>query len=331
MPIKDLLKDTLPPRVPVEIEEELASLERIEKAFRESDVSSAAIRFNIESIGERQIELQEELRAAKLILSDYDFEFSIEGKPVKNHMIIADFFGRLLKNLQEMANRVFSATGTILKMGEKIPESCLLDSQIMVAGWSSSSFTVHFRLNPLGSSGDFLVPERRKIMFENLYELFSEDISEEELTTLITRSSSKVAYMNLLTDIANQDVVIKLRTKAHPYCAKLGAEVAAERAKWMELPEKETEDFIKVTGILVGGNIDTHTFTVKTKDISYSGRKISQDAQDQIKKIKLGAWVNAIVKQIAKYKTKASSEPIITYTLESIFESTEKEETMSLF
>ncbi len=276
-------------------------------------------RVRMKNILRQEAELREELCAAEMLESSNDLEFSVDGDPVKDHMIAANFFGKFLEDLQKVADRIIFATGAKTRVGEKIPESSLLESRIMITGWRASSFTVQFRLVPQQNTEIFLVSERHKEALRTLDKLFDDSTSEEDLTALITQSASKGAYKKLLHNVANQGAALKLRTKINPHGVALSTETASERVKWMEISEKETQEFLKVTGILLGGYIDTGKFAIQTEDLRFSGA-VSLDARDQLQKVTLGTRVNALIKQTSKYKTKAASEPTVTYSLENIIE-----------
>ncbi|AFM27068.1 hypothetical protein [Desulfomonile tiedjei] len=324
--------DQLAPRLPHEIMEELRDLKKIEDVLAEQTEDTASHRFRLRSVNKMRLALQEELHAAQLLGSDNDFELSLEGEPVQDHMIAANFLGRFLADLQELADRVTFAAGATSRISEELPESSLLDSRIMITGWRASSFTVQFKLVPQRQTDDLLVSERHKIALRDLRGLFDDATPDEELTDLITRSASRTAYRRLLRNVANGGATVKLRTKVDPYPTRLSAEKAAERTRWMDVAEKETKQILRVAGILVAGNIDAHTFRIRTKEITYWG-PIAPDAQQQIQQIALGSNVNAMIKQITKYKSKVDHKPSVNWTLETISEAPKEssEETINLF
>lgn len=306
------------PRPAVVIEKQLNDLMKVKKLADEYGVHGFTDRIRMKNLAEEEARLQEELYATRLLDSGNDLEVSFDGDAVKDHTIEANFLGTVLIGVQEVTDKVTFAAGAQVSVSGTIPEEERFESKMMVVGWHASSFTVQFRLPPIKDVGDFLASERRDIALSALHELFDDATPEEKLTHLITKSAVKTAYKKLLENIANQNTTVRLRTKVNPYGAKLSAEKAEERSQWMETPEKkDKEEIITVTGILVGGNIDTHRFTIKTKGSPpYSGT-VSKDAQEQMR-IKLGSWVKALIKEITKYKTRASPEPSVSYTLESI-------------
>ncbi len=204
---------------------------------------------------------------------------------------------------------------------------------MMVTGWRASSFTVQIRLAPIEDLGDFLAIERRKVALSELHRLFDEETTDDNVNTIITKSASKTAYKKLLENIVSQKATVNFRTKVRPYAARLGPEIAANRVKLMDAPEKpDTTQILKVTGILVAGNIDAHTFRVRTQEGVYWG-PIAADARDQIQKIALGSPVNAMITRITRHKTTRDTKPSVSHTLESIFEAPREksQETVNLF
>jgi hypothetical protein len=320
MSSKDSLQNVVPPRLPEEITEELEELRQIETITKGHDRGDAASKFRLRSLQKMKSSLEEELNASHLLGSEEDLEIVMGGDPAQDHMVAAEFFGEFLKDLQDVTNRIFFAAGSPSRVGEKIPESSLMESRMMVTGWHCSSFTVRFRLAPSEQTEDLFVSERRKMALRSLRELFDEKTPEKDLTELLILSASKTAYGKLLRNVAKQGAEIVLRTRVNPYGARLTAEKASERSKWMETPEKKkTEDHLEVIGVLTAGNIDTRWFKIKTKTLPYQG-KVAKDAQQQIRNVKLGAAVRALLRQTTTYKTKARPEPTVTFTLESIIE-----------
>ncbi len=322
----------LAPRLPQEIMEELDDLKRIEDVLADQREDTASHRFRVKSVKKMRSDLQEELYAAQLLDSNNDFEFSLEGAPVQDHMVTAGFLGKFLADLQILTDHVFLAAGGSSGASDKIPSSSLLESRIMITGWHASSFTVQFRLLPAEQIDDFFVSDRREMALRDLRGLFDDLTPNGELADLITKSASKAAYKRILRNVANQGAIVRLRTRIDPYPTRLSAEVAADRSKWMETAEKETERVLKVAGKLVAGNIDVHTFRIRTKERVYWG-PIGQDAQEQIQKIALGSNVNAMISEVSRHKTKADVKPVETHTLQSIFEAPKEkeEETDNLF
>lgn len=323
----------LAPRHPQVILEELNDLEKIEVVLCDQTVNTASHNFRLRSLAKKRLILQEEFYAAQLLGSNNDMEFSFDGDAVQDHTIEADFLGVHLIGLQEVIDKVMFAAGAHGIVSKEIPDDKRFESKMRITGWRASSFTVQFRLPSAEETGNWLTPDQHQITLKNIQELFDDETPEENLTLLIKNSGAKTAYKKLLQNMATHNTTVKVRTRVKPYSVRMSSETAAKRSRWMEISEGKKKDKLKVTGILIGGNIDTHKFTIKTRDASYSGT-VSPDAYSQIRGVKLGSQVNALIKEIKIYKTKAKPEPNIIYRLESIFEApleSKTEKTGNLF
>lgn len=288
-------------------------------------------RVRMKNILVQETALREELTAAELLESRNDLEISIDGDPVEDHAVSADFFGEFLVHLQEVAHKVTFAAGSDTKAPRKIPLDKRIESKMLITGWRASSFTVQLKLTSIEDSDDFMVEERRKVALDNLLKLFDDDTAEEKLIPIINNSGSKGVYKKLLDNIASRGATVKFRTKLYPFKSQLSPDKAAKRSQWMNVEDKpDTRRHLEISGILVAGNIDAHTFKIRTQETTYSG-SIAKDAQSQILRISLSSRVNALIEEVTSYKTTADLKPSVKWTLESISEAPKETETANLF
>jgi hypothetical protein len=312
------------------IEEHLRDVLELKTLAMEIGKNDFVGRIRMKNILRQEALLHEELCAAKMLESDDDMEFEVDGEPIQGSMIAVDFFGEFLRDVQELANQVMFYADMLSRTLKTAPENVLAESRIMFAGMHSSIFTIQLRLTPLEHLDDLFAPERRKAALLDLHMLFDEKTSDQDLVDLITRSASKTSYRKFLKNISDKRAVIRFRTKVNPYGVLLTPEMAACRIGWMDVSEEKPNEIIDVTGYLTGGNIDTNRFRLQVEGLGLITGVVAKEAQGQMR-IKLGSLVRARIERKIKHKTRSDPEPTISYALQNIYVIKDKEETLSLF
>ncbi|MEI6135732.1 MAG: hypothetical protein WCP72_12230 [Desulfomonile sp.] len=148
--------------------------------------------------------LIDELCAAEVLGSTDDVELSLTGMPVHEHSVAADFFGVLLSGLQDLVKLVSFGIKHTSLIGEEIPEKIIQENKMIVTGWSATSFTVKMKLPELEGISDVFAADRREKLLRCLEELFWDDVSDQDLTALVTKYAAKGTYKKLLGNIATQ-------------------------------------------------------------------------------------------------------------------------------
>ncbi len=273
-------------------------------------------RIRMKNVLREEDSLVEELKAAEMLESGNDLEIALDGEPVRDHMVAAGFFGRVLTDLQELVELIGFFVESPSRVGETIPEASIGASRLMVTGWAPSSFTVKLRLPTEEELGRSFTVERRATLLRSIEGLLSEEVVREDLAALITKSASKAPYKRLLKNVARQGASLSLRTSVNPYGVELSAQGAKERVKWMEEKKEETQD-LDLIGKLIGGNVKQKRFTLEVDEALYDGA-VSKAAQEQMHSIKFGARVHAWVKRTWRYRERSSVEPTTKDFLVSI-------------
>ncbi len=83
-----------------EIRTQLRDLAQVKKAAEEYGFPDFASKLSWDSLCAHESDLMDELRAAELLDSEADAEFSFEGEPISNHNVPALLFGEFLRYLQ---------------------------------------------------------------------------------------------------------------------------------------------------------------------------------------------------------------------------------------
>jgi|GEM_PF-2245597 len=324
----------LMPRPKSVIQDQLEDLRKVRALADEHGVHGFVDRIRMKNLIKEEEKLKEELLAAEMLESGNDIELSLDGQSVRDHMIRADFIGSFLKDLQVLMERLTFTAKYAKPLKAEVPDEVLSESELMFAGSKASSFTVLLKLVPPAqvpaAAPDLFAAQRRQSVLRDLRSLFNDLTPEKELTSLLAVSESRPVYRRLLQTVENHNAVIRFRTVVDPYEAKLTCEKAAERNKWMEEPEKAPkEEVSELTGELVGGSLERKGwFELRVGKVYYRGN-ISEDVRAQMRNIKFGARVQARIRHITEYRTKASSEPKTTDVLEHLIEKPEpRQETL---
>ena len=304
------------PRSVSEIRRQLAELvdvQRVAETYGTPDFASA---FGLESISLHQDSLREELRASEMLESGSAIELVLDGDPVSQHSIQASFLGSFLAKLQHLVNALSQAMTSTPTARAPLPRNIVAENRLMIsAAFVPSSFGVRCSLPSREELGQLYEPASLAVL-DVVSELLSDELPSNDLDVLISHARVKKHYFELLEILAKNGASLRVRTRNNPYGAKLHTKQARERVEWLEFLQT-TEEQVSFKGTLVGGNIDTARFELKVGDEAIQGR-ISDVAKSQLKRITLGAQVEAEVRVTTLAHEDGVFEPKNSYFLVSI-------------
>jgi len=298
-----------------EIREQLADLAKVKATAAAHGTPDFASRLAAQSIARQEQELREELRAAEMLESGSAAELVLDGDPVRDHMVQASFLGAVLSKLQHLVNAFAQVVTSIPTSRAPVPRNVVAENRLMVAGWAPSSFAVRLRLPTREELGQIYDTESQSVI-EGVAELLAEQAPSQRTVEWLSHPRVKKHYYEFLEVVAKQGAVVKLRTPRHPFGVAVTARQARERVEWLDLLLVR-EQPLTITGILVGGSIETGRFEVRADEELYRGRA-SEIATLQMKGVTLGAEVRARLRVTTMVHEEGVIEPTTSYVLEAI-------------
>lgn len=233
-----------------------------------------------------------------------DFQFSVDGGPVREHSVSAGFLADLLRKSQEL---VESLAAFVIPRSTNETQLAL-----MVDGSFQSSFGLKFHLGK-GERTVECVEEGEKIA-DAFCRLFDGDADKKDLEGLLKHPEVRNNYFSIIRVISKSGARIVVRTQAYKLGTRLNSFQANQRLEWVNEPRNSERELFP-DGTLVGGGLKRGTFEIEGDDgIFYSG-KMSPDAREQIKKIKFGQAVTTWIVERKEFKEGDLADPKIKYTL----------------
>ncbi len=295
-----------------EIEQRLQELTQIKAEMKpiEGDFAAAWSFTSLEAFEEQ---LQKEAKAARLVENKYALEISLTGDPVNDHAVNIKFFGSLLVYAQDVLNAIaYSLTG-----GRQTRRNLIPRNRLALAATGPGSFAASFTL-PETVEQETLpldLPEAETPL-GLLSALLDGTIDIEDNSEVLTNPQVKAKYSQLISLLARDGASVSVYTQSNPMGVKLSAKEARDRREWLELLRSTVEEKT-LSGTLVGGNIETGRFEIKSDQTTIRGRA-SDYATKQIRNIHLGAEVTATVEVTTATHEESNFIPKTSYFLKSI-------------
>jgi len=242
-------------------------------------------------------------------------ELILDGDPVRQHMIRASFLGAMLSKVQELLNALAQVITSIPTARAPVPRNIVAENRLMVAGWVPSSFAVRLRLPTKEELGQLLETESQSVL-EGVAKLLGEQAPSQGTVEWLSHPRVKKHYYEFLEAVAKQGAVVKLRTRGNPFGAGVTAEQARDRVEWLDLLQVE-EKPLSLSGLLVGGNIESGRFELKVEEELYRG-KVSEKAKAQMKHLTFGAEVQAQLRVRTTVHEEGAIEPMTAFVLDAI-------------
>ena len=278
------------PRAAAEVRRQLADLARLRETARAYGTPDFASRVGLDSILGHEQSLLEELRAAELLESESAAEIAFDGDPVQGHAIHAAFLGVMLTKVQQLVNALAQAMVGVPTAVAPLPRNIVAENRLIVTGWVPSSFAVRFRLPTREELGQLVDTESLAVLGA-LTELLGGPSLSQNAVEWVSLPRVKKHYSEFLEVLAKQGASLTLRTRRNPYGVGLTTQGARDRVEWLDLLQV-TESAVTMSGVLVGGNVESGRFELKAEDEVFRGYT-TETAKNQMKQIRFGASVRA--------------------------------------
>lgn len=304
-----------PPRSTREIKRQLADLAKVKSQAEAYGTPDFASRISLQSLCDHEQELLEELRAAEMLESGSAAELVFDGDPVRDHSIQAAFLGVMLGKVQQMINSLAQVLIGVPTARAPLPRNIVAENRLLVVGWFPSSFVVRLRLPTREELGQLIDTESESVL-EGLAEMLGEQAPSPRTLDWVSHPRVKKHYYEFLDAVAKQGAIVRFRTRHHPYGATINAREARDRVDWLDLLTVK-EEILTLSGILVGGNIESGRFELKAEGEMFRG-KVSDAANARMREITLGTQVQAKLRVTTMIHEEGATEPTTFYYLDAI-------------
>jgi hypothetical protein len=323
------------PRPESEVRSQLEELRNLISASRAVASDDFASELSLESLVTHEADLLQELRAAEMITSGSDLEVVLDGDPVEDHAVEANFLAAVLAKVQQLTLSIAQAGyAAALDLGT-IYRDVLGENRLLVSGVRPSSFAVQFKLGTgrdaddreaapsPGHAGDEQVtgssaapgPTPQDVL-EVLTQLLHQEVPSPRLFALLNVPEVKRDYAALLEVIARDGATLRVRTRRRPRGVLVTSRDARNRARFMKTLQS-SEVAVSVHGTLVGGSIESKRFELRSGDQFFKGR-VTEEAQAMMRRFTWGADVVADLRVRTKAHEEGLGEPNVTYTLTAL-------------
>ena len=303
------------PRSASEVRRQLADLAKVRDAARAYGARDFASRAGLDAIHGHEQSLLEELRAAEMLESGSAAEIVFDGDPVQDHAIQAGFLGVMLTKVQQLVNALAQAMMGVATAVAPLPRNIVAENRLVVTGWAPSSFAVRFRLPTREELGQLMDTESQAVL-DGLTELLGGPSLSQRAVEWVSLPRVKKHYSEFLETLAKQGASLRLRTRRNPYGVALTTQGARDRVEWLDLLQV-TESKLTVSGVLIGGNVESGRFELKGEDEVFRGGT-TETAKNQMKQIKFGAVVRADLRVTTMVHEEGAAEPATSYVLQTI-------------
>ncbi len=247
-----------------EIKEQLADLAKVKAKAAAYGAPDFASQMAAQSIAGQEGDLREELRAAEMLESGSAAELVLDGDPVRDHTIQASFLGAMLTKVQQLVNAFAQVMTSVPTARAPVPRNVVAENRLMVAGWAPSSFAVRLRLPTKEELGQIYDTESQSVL-EGVADLLAEQVPSQRTVEWVSHPRVKKHYYEFLEAVAKQGAVVKLRTLRNPFGVAVTARQARDRVEWLDMLLVR-ENPLTLSGILVGGSIETGRFDLRADD-----------------------------------------------------------------
>src|SRR3990172_9137780 len=243
------------PRPIAVIRKQLSDLKGVKQEASEYGTPDFASKMGMRSILNHESELLDELRAAQLLASSADAEFTLDGEPIRGNEIPAAFLGDFLRTVQDVIFALAQLTSGQPTPHAKVRHSIIAETGLLVSpGFIQGSFGVRVRFPTREELGLTYEPMAREVL-ESVCELLSDENPSRESMAVLSHSRVKSHYSKLIELLAKQDVRLCVRTRTRPFGVRVTPQQARDRSEWLRLLQTR-EEVIEQTGYLVGGSTE---------------------------------------------------------------------------
>jgi hypothetical protein len=297
------------------IKEQLADLENLISAPKDKNIDLPTSLF-LDSLEYHKQELLEELKTAEWLESHFDIEVILSGSYVKDHSVPASFFSKFIDQFQKLRYATAENASGSTFFRSQFSKKLLTKDELLIKALTPSSFSIQFNYAKYHLSHNLFnnnIERPGEALFLSL--ISGEDDSIDlDFTSMSPRLL--VYYCKFLNIITDNNIIIRTRTRNHPFSVKMTPDNAKELKQLIDYNSstfKHFEEEISIQGILMMGNLKKQSFMIQTESNTYSGQ-ISQNGIIKIKLIPLGT--NVLAKLLATSPSEESDK--YSYILLSI-------------
>lgn len=283
------------PRPSSLIREQLKDLAVAKKDWSSTDFASEITRLSLERDEQA---LNEELRAAEMAESEDDAVVLLDGGPVEGTAIQAGFLSTIMTELQHLVYAVAQVRIGRPTDRAAVPSRVVAEHRLLVSTTFASSFGLKLRFSRTDQL-KVLPSDDADEVLADVAGMLAEEEQPDSVASLTRYGRVRRHYELLLEGLAKHNGNLAIRTRKHPFAARMSAGQARDRQQWLELLG-ESQQEMEVEGILAGGNTESSRFELLVEDERYKGHASSR-AVDQMKSITFGAAVAAKLIVITRY------------------------------
>ncbi|HLA81865.1 MAG TPA: hypothetical protein VJP78_09675 [Thermoleophilia bacterium] len=304
------------PRTTAEIERQLGDLAKVKAKFQEYGTRDNASIIGLESLLKHEAELSDELRAANLLESTADAEFSLDGEPIWGNAAPAALLGDFLRLLQSLTYAVAQVLAGQPTQRARVRGDLVAENRMLVMpGFVAGSFSVRIRLpNPAELGQLFIEPQPDRVLSE-VRTLLTDPVQASTVMEMLAYPRVKTYYADLMELLARQNADVRIRTRSHPFRAGITPKEVRERLDWLQLLQV-TEQGVTLRGTLTGGSIARDRFELKVGDEMITGR-VSDAAKEQMKHLSWGDDVTARLRVLISEHEERKGQTTTTYFAEA--------------
>lgn len=303
-------EDADPPRPLDVVRADLEQLRGVKTSFSRLPNRDFAAEVSMISIETRESELLAEESFALLLEGENDVEMVLDGGAVRDGAIEAGFLADVLGRFQGLTNAVAEARAGESRRRGVVKEDIREPVQLMVQAFATGSFGVRLTVPP---QPDQLFGHG---VLGSAISLFDPDPEHGEFLTLMRLDRVRSNYGDLMRSLVRHKSSIAIASRELTHRFAFTPTMAKERLDWMELIDV-SEQPLKVTGVLAGGDVARRTYHLETEDEEFTG-KVLDTAIGELKQVKLGSEVQACLTVVTKAQADGIVPSRIQYYLESI-------------
>jgi hypothetical protein len=280
-----------------EIEAQLAEV----KALMASDApaeSGKAAWFQARAAANQLASLEDELsESINAELANADLTLALDGAPVKDHRIRADFLGTMLTKAQGLVNALAAAIERP-DVRNTAPDA-KEENWLFVGPSFASSYGVRFSMLKSEDLGHIRISNEDEVL-KALTTLLDPSSPPEQVDALISKTPRvRSNYRDLVETIASSGAKIVARTHSLRSGVRMSADQAYYRAQRLKGETAQSVMLPPMKGFLVGGDTLTTTFHFKAGKKDFHG-KIAEGALKAFVRLCFGPMVTVHLKQLPK-------------------------------
>jgi len=275
-------EQSLPRPVSV-VESQLREFRAACKSANKYGAPDFASQIALDSMQNHEEELMEELKAAQLLESDADAEFSVSGEPVRGNLIPIALLGKFFEHLQKLMYSVAQSRQGIVSTRGTRRGDIVRENQLLVPpSFAPGSFRFRVRLLSKEELGLTEEPESKENL-RILSSILDEQKSESDIVDVVSNPRVQSDYARILDLLAKENADLRIRSRETPFAKRFSASCARDRTRWLErLPTRQEESFLE--GSLVGGSIESGRFELRGEEPELFRGILTDSAKNDIRK-----------------------------------------------